>query len=287
MNESSGLEFNKTHNLKFFHNEQGVVVSYKKKKFILGLYLLGNKESFEDEDFIKLAKTTLKFHCNVRNLPIHEIEIFKQVTPNLSNDYTPFYKYVSNEVYDNYIKRGIFQLGTIEQYRNIENCLQRDVFEGHSFLNLKINNQIVSVICNSGFNYYIFCGTKSINSDSHKEKFGEKVLYFPTVKNFAEIVCRQINAKNYYIQNVEYSTLKLYINKDNINDTKIETNSILSSRFFDIIQKHLIYPSLFVKPELFSDENEVRIIFEMKKDVNKPSRFENKLLLNQIEVIQY
>lgn len=283
MNNSTQLNFNNEHNLKFFHNEQGVIVSYKKKKFILGFLSLSDLNSFSDEDYLNLAKTTLRFHTKVRNVPLHKVSLFNHITPNLNNDYTPFYKYINHDIYDKYIKNGIFQLGTIQQYRNIENEQQRDEFEGHSCINLTINNQIISLLCNSGFNYYIFCGTKSINSEYHKKQFGDKIIKINDVKLFAETICKQINAVKYYIQNIEYNTLKLYINKNNLIDTKIDTNNILNSNFFDLLQSYILYPSIFVKPEPFKTENEVRIIFEMKKDVSKPYIFENKTLLKLIE----
>lgn len=60
-------------------------------------------------------------------------------------------------------------------------------------------------------------------------------------------------------------------------------NNILTSQFFDILKEHSLFSSLFVKPESFSPENEIRIIFEMAKDYRKPHQFENKEILNYIK----
>jgi hypothetical protein len=65
----------------------------------------------------------------------------------------------------------------------------------------------------------------------------------------------------------------------------VDIENILTPKFFEIIKKHLVYPSLFVKPEYFEIENEVRLIFEMNKDYKKPLRFENKQLLDYIKVM--
>lgn len=284
MQRTTDLKFINTNSLKFFHSKEGVIASYKKNKFILGFLSISEEGiDFTDEEYNSFAEITLKYHCSVRNVPLHKIEKSIPVSKKIINDYSPFRKYVKKDIFDNYISKGIFQLGTIEQYRTIENKSQRDEFEGHSFLNLNINNHIVSSICNSGFNYLIFCGTKSENSEEHKKQFGDIELNFPNVKTFAETICKIIKAKRYFIQNVEYNTLKLYINKDKITSSKININQILTPAYFDIIKEHLIYPSLFVKPEFFKPENEVRIVFEMTKDYFKPYRIENKELLKYVK----
>lgn len=54
----------------------------------------------------------------------------------------------------------------------------------------------------------------------------------------------------------------------------------LTPDYFDILYDNMFYPALFVKPEPFSSENEVRIVFEMPKDYMKPLSFENKGLLD-------
>lgn len=238
---------------------------------------------FTDEQYLSIAESVLKFHCSVRNVPLHNIERPTQISKKLTNDYSPFYKYVSNEIFDNYLSKGIFQLGTIEQYRTIENKKQRDEFEGYSFLNLNINNHIISSVCSSGFNYLVFCATRKGDSDTLKEQFGEKQLFFPDVKGFAESICKKIQAKRYFIQNIEYNTLKLYINKNKIRNSKIDVKQILTPEYFDIIKEHIVYPSLFVKPESFKPENEVRIVFEMSKDIKVPLRFEHNELLKFIK----
>ena len=284
---SSDLHFTNTKSLKFFHTKDGVIANYKKRKFILGFRSISNENTdFTDQEYLSFAQIVLRYHCTVRNVPMHSVENIVPISSKrIINDFTPFHKYVPTEIFERYISKGIFQLGTIEQYRKIEDARRRDEFEGYSFLNLNINNHIVSSVCISGFSYLIFSATRSANSLWHREKFGGTELYFTDIQSFAENLCKSVSAKRYFIQNVEYKTLKLYICKKKIHEPKIDVRNILTPAYFEIIKEHLVYPGLFVKPESFVRENEVRIVFEMPKDQTKPYRFENKALLNYVEVV--
>jgi hypothetical protein len=275
------LQFNSTNDLKFSHSLEGVIADYKKIKHILGYLSISQKNvDFTDQQYLDFANTILVSQCLLRNKPLHLVENVNPISSNnFINDFSPFYKYTSNDVFNKYIKNGIWQLGTINQYRTIENIKQRDEFEGYSFINLNINNQIVSAVFNTCFNYYVFCATKTDESVEHRNQFGEKKLSFTNVRSFAEAMCKTINARRYFIQNVEYNTLKLYINKEPIYNPKIDVNQVLTPEYFELIKKHVFYPSLFVKPDAFKHENEVRIVFEMYKDCKQPLRFQNKNLL--------
>ncbi|WP_424492719.1 hypothetical protein [Salinimicrobium sp. GXAS 041] len=281
--DPSNLEFIDTKELKFSHTKEGVVAKYQNKKIIISNLTISKKDNFTDDKLLALAKGTFQLQCAVRGWPVHKVEKSYPVSPKQANDYTPFSKYVSDEIFEKYIKKGIWQLGTIEQYKTIENKKQRDEFEGISYLNLDINEHLVSVLCTSGYNYLIFCGTNSSGSTNHQTQFGGKELFFPNVRSFAEAVKKSINAKRYFIQKIEYNTFKFYVNKNSIIDSQIDLNNVLTPRFFEVLKDHLVYPSLFVKPEFFTPENEVRIVFEMPKDYKKPLRFENRQLLDYIK----
>lgn len=270
-------------NLKFEKNDTGSYVLYNNKKIIFGTFLmiLKRDKHFTDYQLLRLAKDNLRAYCTSKKLSSPSIRNFKVVSAKeIINDYTPFYKYVQPDIFEKYIKNGNWQLGTIEQYRTIENSKQRDEFEGFCFLHLNINNHIVGTNLITGFNYLILCGTKEDNSSFHKTNFGEKVLYFADVKTFAERVCKIVKAKKYYIHNVEYNTLKSYVSNDKIYNKYLELENLLAPPFFDIISQHILYPSLFVKPENFKQENEVRIVFELDNDCFEPYKFEDKSLLN-------
>jgi hypothetical protein len=279
------LKFIDTNNIKFLHNSKGVTAKYSNKKFVLGTPLINELGTdFTDEEFVKLSEIIINFESAVRGFPIHKLETKKLILSNeIVNDYSPFSKYVSDKVFKQYIQNGKWQLGNIHLYRSIENIKQRDEFEGFSFLNFNVNNHSISQVCNTGFNYLIFCGTKSSNSIIHQEKFGSKELHFPDVRAFAERVCELIGAKRYFVQNVEYNTLKAYSHRQLIQNPTIKLNDyLLTPEYFDLLADIAIYPSLFVKPEYFRNENEVRIIFEMKKDFNRPYKFKDKQLLDLI-----
>lgn len=283
MNE---LKFIDTPELKFHHNRKGVNARYNKKKFILGTLSVSHQNiTFSQEDYLNLSKNVLNFECSVRGFPKYDTTLNQLIdSRNITNDYGPFYKYVDKKIFQNKILKGNWQLGNIHQYRTIENKKQRDEFEGFSFLNLNINNHIISQVCNAGFNYLILCGTRSKSSSEHKNQFGEQELFFPDIKSFAVDVCKEIKAIKYFIHKVEYNSLKTYINpKVYINENINVADRILVPEYLDILYQNLIYPSLFVKPEAFSSEDEVRIVFEMPRDYNKPYRFKNKKLLKHIQ----
>lgn len=218
----SSLKFTDTKDLKFSHTKDGVIAKNRNLKFILHQLSIFQKDAKLNQDqLFAHAKATIELQCLLRGWPFYEAPTFRPISPfDIKNDYSPFSKYVSNKIFDNYIKRGKWQLGTIEQYRTIENEKQRDELEGNSFLNLNINDYIVSTICSSGFNYLIFCGTRSAGSMNHQKQFGEKELHFPNVRSFAEGVKKSIQAKRYYIHKVEYNTQKLYLNEDVIKNVQ-------------------------------------------------------------------
>jgi hypothetical protein len=271
--------------LQFTNLEHELFATYKNRKIIFGnIIMIGKKNaSLTDYQHIRLAKDNLKSYCSTKKIPYKSgKKIIPIYSKSIVNNYTPFYKYVQTEVFDEFILKGKWQLGTIEQYRTIENIKQRDVFEGFSFLNLNINHHFIGITFISGFNYLILCGTRSANSDYHKTNFGEKILHFKNVRSFADSIMQTIKAKQYFIQDIEYNSTKYCIAKDKIHDERIDLRNLFTPPFFDKIFENITYPSIFVKPEEFQQENEVRIVFEMEKDYFDPYQFENKNLLNMI-----
>jgi hypothetical protein len=136
----------------------------------------------------------------------------------------------------------------------------------------------------TGYNYLILCGTRSSNSLYHKETFGDKEICITNIKSFAENICQQIHAKRYFVQNIEYNSSKYYVVKNKIHDAYIDpARNLFTPPFFDKIFEHTFYPSLFVKPDYFKQENEVRIVFELDRDCFEPYKFEDKSLINFIQ----
>jgi hypothetical protein len=273
--------------LSFQNLEKKLIATYNNKKIIFGtfLMLLKRNKDLSEKQKLRLGKDNLREYCKQNQLPFPIIKkIYPVYTKDIINNYTPFYKYVVPEVFEK-LKNGCWQLGTIEQYRTIEYKKQRDEFEGFSFFYLDINNHFVGSSFISGFNYLILCGTTTPDSKYHKEIFGEKCIFFPNVKTLAEKICSLINAKKYYIQNVEYNSLKFYISREKIYNEHFRFENLLSPPYFDIINDHLLYPSIFVKPENFKPENEVRLVFEMEQDHSSPVKFQNKELNNYVKFL--
>lgn len=281
----SNLTFTGTKDLKFKHNGLGVNTFLKGKKTIFNFSMvLPPEQPLTRDKQREFLRSILNAQSIIERLPAHDLTNF-DVLPNqiINNDYTPFYKYTSEHIYTSKLQKGIWQLGCIEQYRTIENTKQRDEFEGQCFINMNINGHGVTSLACTGFNYLIFCGTRKKSSDLHRDSFGTKELYFPNVRSFADSVKKSIGAKRYYVQNVIYNSSK-WINIDEpIMDEWVNVNDILGSRYIELINKHSLYPSLFVKPESFAPEEEVRIVFEMDKDYYKPLRFENNSLLDYVK----
>lgn len=145
---TSDLEFKDTKDLKFSHTPNGVMAKYKNNLYILGMTSISHQNIiFSDEEFLGLGESVLKFECAVRNFPVHKIDKLSPVSSEaIINDYSSFSKYVSNNTFEKYIRKGVWQLGTIDQYRSIEDQRKRDEFEGFSFLNFNINKHIVSQV---------------------------------------------------------------------------------------------------------------------------------------------
>lgn len=195
------------------------------------------------------------------------------------------YKYVSKETYEKFISKGHFQFGTIEYYQTTENRKIKDSEEGCTTLYIKTNNRELNLSVMSGFNYYIFCGTTNFRQDKLLcDRFGEYLLKI-NINSFAKAVKKAIGAKNYFIENVKYSSAKFHSITREVDYNEIQTGQI-SSELFDIIQNESLIPSIFGKPVYYEDENEVRLIFEMSKDCKKPMRIKNLGLLDFIEIVK-
>lgn len=282
--KSSNLRFENSKNLHFEEfSPEGVTVSFHGFKYLIS-FLMAIKEDFKpsNEQLMQMSQAGLNFHCSVRNKPLHDISIFKPVESKYKCEFFPITKYVRKDIFENHIIKGEFQFGTIEQYRTIEGNSQRDEFEGYSMINMNINNQIIGTICNTGYNYLIFCGTSSKSDNYLKSKFGEREFLIRDVKEFAERIRIKLKAKRYFIQKVEYNTLKWLNVEKRIVDDKIDTKDLLKPPFFELLKKYSFYPSLFVKPEGFNPEKEVRIVFEMPRDQEKPVVIKDNSLLKLV-----
>lgn len=197
-----------------------------------------------------------------------------------------FYKFISKATYENFLKKGKFQLGSLKFYREIENLNSRDEKEGFSNLLINSGNRSIFTSVIAGFNHYIFCG-RDTNDKSNimSNKFGDICLKIKNIKAFADKIKKSIGAKNWTIKKVTYSDFKAYSTNQLITDLK-GVSPDLSDEFFNYLIQYSFLPSIFCKPTCFSTENELRLTFEMDKNVKKKMNFDNLGLLDQIEIIK-
>lgn len=203
-----------------------------------------------------------------------------------------FYKYVSKQIYNDYISKGCFRLGSIKYYQTVENIKIQDAHEGFTNLFIDYKNKQLMVTLFSGYNFAIFCGTSNFNSINNKlenmnDKFGDIILKIKNPLFFANEIRKIIGAKYFYCYEVKYSTRKVFsINMGNVYlDLMIKDKYKITPNLFDLFYNNSFFPSLFIKPVFFSEEKEIRIAFEMPKDINEPIDIESKELLKHIEII--
>lgn len=204
-----------------------------------------------------------------------------------------FYKYLPERSLKYYLE-GSFQFGSIRYYRDIEQQNSKDSMEGLSNIAIKTPKHSFGMSLASGYNFGIFCGTSDLSRRSEmSERFGPRIIKIANLKNLAEEIQAILGAKRYYFNHVMYNDLKIF---------RIKTlKSILLSRAdppgdfdpdligdatFDLLYDNSFLPSLFMKPTRFSIEEELRLVFEMPKDVPDVLRTTNKDLLKHIEIVQ-
>ncbi|MFN6342924.1 MAG: hypothetical protein ACK4Y6_11050 [Bacteroidota bacterium] len=276
-----------TKRLRFKHNTKGVLAYLDNKRFIFsGLTVLKEGVSLNEQEFESYLSIWNTFNSEVRGKPFHPTHNYKIIEYNI-DEVKPYtgkaFKYIQYENYEKFITKGKWLLGNIEHYATIENESLRDEYEGFTHMNLFINNHQTSFLVQTNFNYLIFCCSHAENSNQLKQQFGECIFEITDINAFAKRIVKTISAKRYYIRKVVYSSPKVYSYPENIINPDIKIGSdILNESFIDLARQHSLYPTLFIKPESFKHESEIRIVFEMQKDYFKPFTFENLKLLNYI-----
>ena len=87
-------------------------------------------------------------------------EIIDNEIPFQLTDYKQFnnkyiYKYLSKDSL-RYIEKGLFQLGSLDYYKKMENISARDELEGLSFIYTELNNRSIYSCISAGKNFRIF-----------------------------------------------------------------------------------------------------------------------------------
>ncbi len=245
-------------------------------------------QQLTNEKLASLIKNTSKLldqTSNQENLQ----ELFGDlsfVTEELNDFNEPFYKFIHKETYDNFISKGKHRLGSLKYYREIEKNESRDEKEGFSNLIINSGNRQIFTSVISGFDKYILCGTSNLDEQKYmSQNFGGYVLKIRNIKSFAEKIKKAIGAIDWQVRKVRYSDYKAYLTDINIKDLN-GVSPDLSNEMFDILYKISETPSVFCKPERFSAEQELRLAFSMGRDVKKFLEFDNKGLLDDIEVLK-
>ena len=196
------------------------------------------------------------------------------------------FKFIPTDILNNRIKKGWFRLGTLEGYRNAENVRIKDVQEGFTTLLISTKDRQIYSSLMAGFNYYVFCATEISSKDGSgqmQQNFGESLIRIKSIKSFASAVAKAIGARRVLISRIQYTDSKLYQFEKKNYQVGNEIRTAFDDLYDDILQ-NLPLPSLFLKPSFFKPENEVRLAFEMPKDVKRNLDLNNLGLLRQIEI---
>jgi hypothetical protein len=201
-----------------------------------------------------------------------------------------FYKFMPEKTLEYYL-RGSFQFGSVQYYRTIEQQNSKDAMEGLSNIAIKTPQHLFAMSLASGHNFGIFCGTSSLGrQDEMSKRFGPRIIKITNLKNFAEDMQRLLGAKRFYFNHVIYNDLKLFRTETpkpiHLPSDKFDPR-VVDDAIFDLLYEASFLSSLFMKPTRFSIEEELRLVFEMPKDVPPPHvlRLTDTDLLNHIEVI--
>jgi hypothetical protein len=206
-----------------------------------------------------------------------------------------FYKFLPERLLKYYLD-GSFQFGSIRYYRDIEQQNSKDSMEGLSNIAIKTRKHLFGMSLASGYNFGIFCGTSNLSKRSEmSERFGPRIIKIANLTNFAKEVRSLLGAKRYYFNNVIYNDLKMFriktMNSISLSRTEPPGNfdpDLVDDVVFDLLYDNSFLPSLFMKPTRFSIEDELRLVFEMPKDIPPPHviRKMDKAPLKHIEIIR-
>ena len=211
------------------------------------------------------------------------------------NKEVEFYKFLPEKSLEYYLE-GAFQFGSIEYYRSIEQQSSKDSMEGLANVAIRTPKHLFGMSLASGYNFGIFCGTAALNKrDEMSKKFGPRIIKISNLKGFAEEAQTLLGSKRVYFNHVVYNDLKMFRTKTlksiRLSRTEPPGNfdpQLIDDAIFDLLYDDSFLPSLFMKPTRFSIEEELRLVFEMPKDIAPPHvlRRTNKGLLKYIEIIQ-
>jgi hypothetical protein len=270
----------------FNHNNEGITINYKNKNIILNDLAVA-EGLLTDDELLKYSEIILKFDQRLGKISTVELkpsDLKIGVTKELKDIHNPlpFYKYISKKDYETFYSKGHFQLGTSKYYRDIERKESKDGFEGYNISVLQVNNSHIPITLFRCNNYLILCGSSVKSAEYMYDKFGEVEMEIQDSELFAKNIAKSIGALNYTIANVEYNNAKIAKSK-HINIEQFSPQDFIhKEEIIELILSTSLYPSLYVKPKMFQQENELRIVFEMPNDYPTCYNFQDETLLNHI-----
>ena len=191
-------------------------------------------------------------------------------------------KYVTNESLL-HIKNGTLQLGSTQYYRDISRIESQDQHEGYGLLHIPVEERMLHCSGTAGFNTYIFCGSRrDVDDRLMRQKFGPNRITITNPIRFFDFINRKISGKKFSIRDIQYGDKKNYIvskNKIILTEPFIhpresiragELQSFVHSNFQEL-QTLFMLPAILTKPARYSSEKERRVLFDMNKDLDKPT----------------
>lgn len=200
------------------------------------------------------------------------------------NDYV--YKYFKLKHLDHF-RKGIIRLGALPYYHSMENKKAEDPLEGLTILKISADDSDFVSLTMAGLNQYIFCSTDNRLSDTPNKEMMKRFGYGLVrirVRPFAARVAELLNARGYKIYRVRYSNTKCF--ELEIPGFKWQPGIPFMWQMYGPLRDCGYIPNLFMKPEEYLVESEVRIAFEMPADVQGTIDISDRSLLDYLDFLQ-
>jgi hypothetical protein len=206
-------------------------------------------------------------------------------------DKGPLFKFVCDQTWE-FLKKGSFQFGTAEYYRNTPNIDIQDRYEGLGHFHLVSGQDQLTVSLAAGYNCAIFCGTSQIggpNDELMRQRFGRKRIRIDELEAFASRAAQRMGAHRTRVYDVVYRDVHSYVEESPVVERfkkLVGTGNLtppilhdLNTDFFDTFYEFGLLPGLYAKPRKYEVESECRIIFETAADIRqKPIVIEDQVL---------
>jgi hypothetical protein len=237
----------------------------------------------ERESVVSLSE----LHCN-NDIHLPSGAIAKKSAP-------LFVKYISEETFERFTRRGSFKIGSLVDYRFIPDPRARDPLEGYCNLYFRNRSNHILFSVFGGENLHVFCGTNVIGSEYMKQKFGPIQLVLNDVTGFGNAVAEELGAIDWEIKAVNYRVEKVK-RAAPFHTVKLDPENmerwIRCKKTMYSLYRYLIEAgppgTVFLKPARYAPERELRFVFRMRQDIPTPywRGIKRPELLNYFRVIK-